>query len=67
MSRTAARAVRTLGWMAIAFGLILLVLGIALREAGILGEVFLILGGLGVLQGTFALVDAWVRTRGSDA
>jgi hypothetical protein len=53
--------------MAIAFGLILLVLGIALREAGILGEVFLILGGLGVLQGTFALVDAWVRTRGSDA
>ncbi len=67
MRHIAAGVLRTLGWVAIVLGLFLLGLGIALRETGILGEVLLILGGLGVLHGAFALVDAWWNTRGSDA
>jgi hypothetical protein len=55
---------RTLGRLSLVLGLLLLILGVALRRTGIMGEVFLVLGGYAVIQGALLLLEVWWRGRG---
>jgi hypothetical protein len=55
---------RTLGWLSVVLGLLLLILGVALRHTGIMGEAFLVLGGYAVIQGALFLLEVWWRSRG---
>jgi hypothetical protein len=55
---------RALGWLSAVLGLLLLILGVALRHTGIMGEAFLVVGGYAVVQGALLLLEVWWRGRG---
>jgi hypothetical protein len=65
MRHGARTVVIALAWAGVAIGVILLGLGIALRATGILGEVLVGVGALGVVYGGLTLLEAWWTGRSS--
>jgi hypothetical protein len=59
MTVGAGAAKQAVGWLALLVGVMVLVVGIALRETGMMGQIFLGLGAYGILNGVLFLAEAW--------